>query len=141
MYGTAILWPTLALVALVYAVWFWMYVTRIGHMQAHPPGPDDLSTLGFMRYSQPVEMPANNLRNLFEMPVLYFALVPLLLLFHAVTSVQLVLAWGYVALRAIHSVIHGRKGPVIARFGVYLMSCAVLLAMWVGLIFDVLILR
>lgn len=134
----AIIWPTVLLVVHVYAVWLYMYVTRISYIRAHPPKPGDFSTsLGFMRYTEPVETPANNLRNLFEMPVLYFALVPLLLITGTVSGVQVGLAWGYLALRAVHSVIHIARGPIMARFGVYVVSCVVLLAMWVGFAFEV----
>lgn len=139
---TAILWPTVLLVSHIYAVWFYMYVTRISFIRAHPPQPGDFSTsLGFMRYTEPVEMPANNLRNLFEMPVLYFALIPLLLIAGAVTGAQIALAWGYLALRAVHSVIHIARGPIMARFGVYVASCVVLLMMWIGFAADVLAAR
>ena len=140
--AVAILWPTVLLVAHVYGVWVYMYVTRISFIRAHPPQPGDFSTsLGFMRYTEPVEMPANNLRNLFEMPVLYFALIPLLLITGTVTGVQIALAWGYLALRAVHSVIHIAKGPIVARFGVYVASCVVLLAMWIGFAVDVWVAR
>ncbi len=136
----AILWPTVLLVAHIYLVWVYMYVTRISYIRAHPPQPGDLTTsLGFMRYTEPVEMPANNLRNLFEMPVLYFALVPLMLITGAATGLQVVLAWGYLALRMVHSVIHIARGPIMARFGVYVASCAVLLTMWIGFAAEVLV--
>ena len=90
------------------------------------------------RYFAPVEMPANNLANLFEMPVLFFALVPLLLMFRQVTAAQLALAWAFVALRAAHSVVHIARGPVRARFRIYAASVAVLTAMWIGFFVDAL---
>ena len=52
----ALLWPTFALVALILAVWLALVVKRLRHVKANPP--------------------TRNLANLFEMPVLYFALVP-----------------------------------------------------------------
>lgn len=132
-----ILWPTFALVALIFAVWFWMFVQRFGHMRRNPPGPDSFADgEAAMRYFLPVEMPANNLRNLFEMPVLYFALVPLLLITRHGDHVEVTLAWIYVALRAVHSLIHVGPNPVVARFAVYLASCAVLAAMWIGFAVD-----
>ena len=97
----AMIWPTMALVALVFAVWITLFVQRFRHMQANPPSNRDFATgAAAMRYFEPVEMPANNLRNLFEMPVLYFALVPLLLVTGQTGPVLVVLAWIYVALRA-----------------------------------------
>lgn len=137
MSGTDILWPTFALVALTYGVWFFLYVQRFAHMRRQPPTREDFATgSAALRYFEPVEMPANNLRNLFEMPVLYFALVPLLLVTDRAGAAQVALAWAYVALRALHSYVQivVRKVPV--RFIVYVLSCAVLLAMWIGLLVE-----
>ena len=107
MTGSAILYPTFALVGLIFVVWFTLFVQRLGHIRRQPPRPEDFATgAAAMAYFEPVEMPANNLRNLFEMPVLYFALVPLLLVTGEAGDVQVVLAWIYVGLRAVHSWIH-----------------------------------
>ena len=133
MTQAAIIWPTLALVALVYTVWITLFVQRFLHMKANPPGREDFATgAAATRYFEPVEMPANNLRNLFEMPVLYFALVPLLLVTGQAGPVQVALAWTYVALRALHSFIHIVPKKVPPRFLAYLASTIVLSAMWVG---------
>ena len=79
----AILWPTFALVALIILVWFWLTVERGRHIKRRPPTAEDFATgEAALRYFTPVEMPANNFRNLFEMPVLYFAIVPLLMITH-----------------------------------------------------------
>ncbi len=84
-----ILWPTFALVGWIYAIWFLMYVQRFGLMKRTPPRRDDFATMeAGRRYFAPVEMPAANLINLFEMPVLYFALVPLLLVTHHANHIQ-----------------------------------------------------
>ncbi len=132
-----ILWPTFALVAWIYAIWFLMYVQRFALMRRTPPTLDDFATMeAGRRYFSPVEMPAANLINLFEMPVLYFALVPLLMLTHHANHIQVTLAWAYVALRAVHSFVQIVVKRVPLRFMVYLASCAVLLAMWIGFAVD-----
>ncbi|WP_129790968.1 MAPEG family protein [Sphingosinicella sp. CPCC 101087] len=139
MVATAILWPTFALVILIFAVWTVLYVQRIGHIRRNPPRPEDFATgAAAMRYFEPVEMPANNLRNLFEMPVLYFALVPLLLVTAQAGPVQVVLAWIYVVLRAAHSWIHIVPKQVQPRFFVFFASCVVLAAMWIGFAVNIL---
>lgn len=139
MQVTGILWPTFALVALIFIVWFGLFVARFGHIKRHPPRSEDVATgAAAMRYFEPVEMPANNLRNLFEMPVLYFALVPLLLITHHANYLQVLLAWIFVVLRALHSFIHIGPKKVMPRFMVYLASCIVLSAMWIGFAIDML---
>lgn len=132
-----IIWPTFALVALVFAVWITLFLQRFRHMKRTPPGGEDFATgESSRRYFQPVEMAANNLANLFEMPVLYFALVPLLLITGHANGAQTVLAWLFVLLRAGHSVIHIGPKNVPARFMVYLLSVVTLSMMWVGFFVD-----
>lgn len=134
---TAILWPVFALVAWIYAVWFWMYVERFALMRRTPPGAEDFATMeAGRRYFAPVEMPAANFSNLFEMPVLFFALVPLLMITHHANHIQVALAWIYVALRVLHSLVQIVVRRVPVRFFVYLASCAVLSAMWLGFAID-----
>ena len=132
-----IIWPTFAMVALVFVVWVTLFVQRTRHMKASPPTGEDFATGdAARRYFTPVEMPANNLINLFEMPVLYFALVPLLLITAHANGAQVVLAWLFVALRAAHSFIHIGPKNVQARFIVYLASTIVLAMMWIGYFID-----
>lgn len=139
MQVAGILWPTFALVGLIFIVWFALFVARFGHIKRNPPRPENFATgEAAMRYFEPVEMPANNLRNLFEMPVLYFALVPLLLITHHANHLQVVLAWIYVVLRAVHSFIHIGPKKVMPRFMVYLASCVVLSVMWIGFAINML---
>ena len=133
-----ILWPTFVLVALIWLVWLWLFVARTAHMRRSPPDADSFASgAAATRYFEPVEMPANNLRNLFEMPVLYFALVPLLLLTHQAGRAQLALAWAFVLLRVGHSLVQIAVKRVPLRFLVYLLSCVALLAMWIGFAIDV----
>lgn len=135
----ALLWPTFALVALILGVWFTLFIQRMRHLKRTPPSRADFETgAAARRYFEPVEMPANNLANLFEMPVLFFALVPLLLMFRQVTVAQLMLAWFFVALRAAHSFVHIGPRNIRARFQLYLASVAVLMAMWLGFFVDAL---
>ena len=132
-----ILWPTFALVALIFTVWLVMFVQRYRHIQASPPKAEDFATgAAAMRYFEPIEMAANNLRNLFEMPVLYFALVPLLMITRQASLAQIVLAWLFVIARAIHSFIHVGPNTVQQRARAYIVSTAVLLAMWIGFFID-----
>lgn len=62
--------------------------------------------------------------------------MPLLLITHHAGHVQVALAWGYVVLRAVHSVVHIGSKAVRPRLAVYLLSCVVLSAMWIGFAID-----
>ena len=135
-----ILWPTFALVALVMIVWFTLFAQRLAHMKRTPPAPGTMaSPSAALAYFEPVAMPANNLANLFEMPVLFFALVPLLVIGGMASVLQVALAWLFVFARAVHSLIHISRKPVPARFMAYLASNIVLFAMWIGFFVDMVV--
>jgi hypothetical protein len=137
----AILLPTIALALVVLTVWFILMQQRLHHVATHKPKAANFADgESVARYFRPVERPAQNLANLFEMPVLYFALVPLLLLTGQASVVQVGLAWSFVALRALHSLIHIGPNNVQKRFRLYLASCIALSAMWLGFGIDLFIL-
>jgi hypothetical protein len=132
-----ILWPTFAMVALIFVVWFTLVVRRMRHIKTTPPTRETFASgAAAGRYFEPVEAPAHNLANLFEMPVLFFAIVPLLMGTQQAGIAQVCLAWVYVVLRAIHSWIHLGSNDVRRRFRVYLASVVVLSAMWIGFFID-----
>ena len=134
-----ILWPTIAMAALIWVVWASLFIMRNRHMKKNPPTDDDFKDgMSAFRYFQPVEMPANNLRNLVEMPMLFFALVPLLIVSDTDNALQVVLAWAYVFFRAWHSFEHIVTKKIERRYPVYMASCAVLAAMWIGFVVDLL---
>jgi len=133
----AVLWPTFALVALILAVLMILVTRRLRHIAANPPGSDTFATLESAgAYFRPVEAPAANLANLFETPVLFLALVPLLLLTGLAGPAQVMLAWVYVAARGVHSAIQLGSNRVVPRFRAYAASVAVLSAMWIGFLID-----
>src|SRR5690625_1963572 len=73
---------------------------------------------------------ANNLRNLFELSVLFYVLVVLMLIMDDVDTTQLVLAWVFVISRYLHSLIHLSYNNVTHRFLAYVVGLLVLLIMW-----------
>lgn len=135
----AILWPTVALAGLIFVVWSVLLRKRFAHIAANRPTAADFANAEAVgRYFRPVERPAQNLANLFEMPVLYFALVPLLVLTGSASAAQVALAWIFVALRVVHSAIHIGPNTVRTRARVYIASSIALFAMWVGFVIDLL---
>lgn len=132
-----IIWPVFAMVALIFGVWFVLLFQRLGHMRRTPPTADAFATRDDMRrYFSSVELANDNLANLFELPVLFFAAVLMLIVTHATTPAQVTLAWLYVLLRAIHSIVHIGVRRVRVRAPIYWASTAVLMAMWVGFFID-----
>ncbi len=135
----AIIWPTVAMAAVIFSVWWVLLRQRFAHIAANRPTAADFASAEAVgHYFRPVERPAQNLANLFEMPVLYFALVPLLIVTGRASGIQVALAWVFVALRLVHSIIHIGPNPIRTRARVYIASSVALFAMWLGFVVDIL---
>jgi hypothetical protein len=127
----AIIQPVLAMVGLTFMVWCYMYFKRLRFIRVHSIDPQSVATrtLGAQRLAA-VSAPSDNLMNLFELPVLFYLLVVLLLLTEKASEGFVIAAWVYVALRALHSFIHCIYNQVLHRFAVYAASSMVLWSMW-----------
>lgn len=71
----------------------------------------------------------NHLRNQFELPVLFFALVAFLIAINRVTMIDVILAWAFVVLRVLHSAAALKADNVAMRmrfFGIGLLCVAAL---------------
>jgi hypothetical protein len=126
--------PLLAQVLLTFTVWVYLYITRVSEIKRKRIDPQSLNVR-----SKAQELltdsagPANNFMNLLEMPVLFYLAVLLSLILLVQDQVLIVLAWTYVLLRYIHSLIQCTYNKVMHRFQVYFISCIVLLLIWLRL--------
>jgi hypothetical protein len=73
-----------------------------------------------------VQYPANNLNNLLELPILFYAICLYLYVTGSVDFLYMIGAWSYVGLRAVHSAIQCTTNIVMHRFSVYMASSLVL---------------
>ena len=126
----AILWPALAQAALTAAVWVALYVVRLGELRRRRIDPQRLADSRLAAGVLENVAAADNFRNLFEVPVLFYGVVPLLVVAHAVSGAEVALGWAYVALRAAHSAIHITYNRVLHRFLAYAASTLCVFAMW-----------
>lgn len=123
--------PFLAMMLLTVVVWVYMYIRRIYFIKSRNIRPDQLQRSGELaRISPPdVSNPSDNLKNLFEMPVLFYALSLYLFVTNQVDSIHVTAAWIYFVLRVIHSFIHCTINIIMLRFYAYLVSCLALFLM------------
>ena len=125
-----IFWPMIALVGLTVVVWVLMYSRRLAEMRSKGIAPRELATVSQAATKLSNVTAAENFSNLLEAPVLFYVLCLSLYLTNLVTEGQLLLAWVYVALRAIHSVIHVTSNHVVIRWFFYVASSLCLFVMW-----------
>jgi hypothetical protein len=125
----AIFGPFFATVFLTLLVWVYMYIRRILFITSNKLSPLELAVPGALaRLSPPgVANPSDNLKNLFEIPVLFYALVLYLFVTNQVDAVYVNAAWVFVVFRALHSAVHCTFNLIILRFYLYLIAT---LAVW-----------
>lgn len=126
----AIFWPVAAQIALVAVIWVRLYLARLAEMRARRIDPQSLATSQMAAKALENVSAADNFRNLFEVPVLFYVVCCALAITDLVTPLQMSLAWGYVALRVAHSLIHVTYNRVTYRFVVYALSTLDVFAMW-----------
>ena len=134
MFYKPLLIPLLALVFLTFLVWVYMYVTRLREIKGKSIDPQTLDTRvhGQALLTNSAAQ-ADNLKNLFELPVLFYVAVLLTLVLMIQDRLLVQLVWGYVALRYLHSLVHCTYNRVMHRFIAYAASCLVLMIIWARL--------
>ena len=72
-----------------------------------------------------------NFANLLEVPILFYLLAVLAITLQINDALMVNLAWVFVALRLVHTIIHVSYNYVIHRFAAFAVSVLVLIVMWV----------
>lgn len=80
----------------------------------------------------------NNLRNQFEVPVLFYVVCFVLVAVGTTGALVQVLAWLFVACRAVHAWIHTRSNYVPARRRVFMAGVVIVLVLWLIALFRLL---
>ena len=126
---TAIFGPFFATVFLTLLVWVYMYIRRISFIGSKNISPGDLAVPGALAQLSPpaVSNPSDNLKNLFEIPVIFYALALYLFVTNQVDATYVTAAWVFVVFRGLHSAVHCTINLVTLRFSLYL--CATV-AVW-----------
>jgi len=127
---TALLTPVLALVVLTLIVWIWMYATRIPAMQKVGIQPQDARFPGSLdRLPDSARQVADNYNHLMEQPTIFYALVFYIAVAGHADQPHVWLAWAYVGLRVVHTLIQCTINVVNLRFSVFTLSTLVLMVM------------
>ncbi len=133
MTNHTILLPGVAMVALTFVVLMAMYRRRVAQMKRERIHPQAVATSAASAAKLTDSGPADNFRNLFELPVLFYFALAICAITGLHDTATLALAWAFVASRALHSAIQCTYNKVMHRFRAYLLGAAILLALWVRL--------
>lgn len=123
--------PVIALVLWTGVVWAWMYVTRIPAIVKARMVLDPMMPRGEQMAQLParVRWKADNYNHLLEQPPIFYATVLALALLDDQSASSVYLAWGYVALRIVHSLWQTLSNHIPTRFALFFTSSLVLFAL------------
>ena len=129
MNDTQILMPMLGVMTLTAVVWLVLYARRLPAIAkaGKPAQAYTTPDKGAALLPDEVNYPAYNFRNLFELPVLFYALCLYLYVTGTAEQIDVIAAWVFFGFRVAHSIIHSTVNIVKARFATY---CIAALALW-----------
>ncbi len=124
---TIIFKPFFATMILTFVVWLYMYGRRLPFIFSSGLDPKQMTPAELARLSPPrVSNPSDNLKNLFELPTVFYAVVLYLFATSQVDASYVLAAWAFFLLRAMHSVVHCTFNFIPLRFVLYVLSAGAL---------------
>ena len=128
MQSSHILAPVIALAIWSAVIWLWMYATRIPAILKSRMALDSQMPRGEQMALLPanVRWKADNFNHLMEHPTVFYAVAISLAVLGDQTSASLALAWGYVGVRVVHSLVQVLINHIQTRFALFFLSSLVL---------------
>jgi len=127
MYEHGMIAPVVALVIWSLLMLIWLYATRIPAMQRAKVRPGE-ATKAQME-ALPSANVANNYNHLMEQPTLFYALCFALQFMDQTQPINIGLAWTYVVIRVVHSLVQATVNVIIVRFLIFMLGSLVLMAL------------
>ena len=127
MSQVALLTPIFALILWTFAVFLVLAFGRVKYTK----NPQDAAHSKNLKGSMPdwVERAADNYNHLFEQPVAFYALTLCIAVINNFDSSMVQLAWAFVVLRIMHSLVQLTFNLVLLRFFIFVMGWLVLALM------------
>jgi len=125
--------PVIGLVLWSFVMWAWLYATRIPAIRKYNVSLDPRRSRDEFHAQLPPEVrwKADNYNHLMEQPTLFYAVALTLAVLGEDNTMNIALAWLYVGLRVVHSLVQATTNRIIVRFSVFMISSVVLLALTV----------
>src|SRR4249920_2652147 len=127
----AIFFPMAALAAWTFAV---LLLIPIARFRAGARGAVNAGDFRFGESAAVpglVSLPNRNYMNLLELPLLFYVVCLILFVTAGANHLAVALAWAFVALRIVHSLIHLTYNHVIHRLATFALGSTVLAMLWV----------
>ncbi len=134
--STILLFACIAQAGLTFCIALVLFARRIAEMKRRKIHPQSIANSVQSLHVMEDVRASDNFRNLFEVPVLFYALCALLLVTKSASMFLAVAAWVFVVLRCIHSWIQCTNNKVMHRFYVFTASTLLLLLMWIVFALD-----
>ena len=128
-----ILQPVVALALWTFVIWLWMYATRIPAINK-----SDIDTNTWVggtakdldeKLPAKIQWIAHNYNHLHEAPTVFYAVALVLAITGWGNGLNAQIAWAYVALRILHSLVQILWNRIMVRFGLFMLSSLALLAL------------
>jgi hypothetical protein len=133
----ALVYPVLAQILWTFVVFILLGVRRYGALSSRRTRARDVALSGDA-WPDDEKKVANNLRNQFETPVLFYALCGVATFVGVIPFGMTILAWIYVASRVVHTMIHATSNNLSQRALVYSIGLAALVVMWIVIVLRLL---
>ena len=129
MHISPLLGPVVALVAWSIIMFFWLAIARAPQLRGRKI-PDGTRGADLEREDPGRRnWPAHNYAHLMEQPTIFYAIVFALVLMGFDHPINVYLAWAYVVLRIVHSLIQATVNIVTIRFAVFALSSLCLIGL------------
>jgi hypothetical protein len=126
-----ILQPVIVLVLWSLVMWAWLYATRIPAVNRLKVPLDPYASKSEFDAALPphVRWKADNYNHLMEQPTIFYATALALAVVGQGAGLNAWLAWGYVGLRVVHSLVQATTNVIMVRFGVFMLASVALLVL------------
>ena len=131
MRNPAILYPLFALAAWTLVVLVLIPVARVRAGRRREIVTDDFKFGESPKVPGYVSIPNRNYMNLLELPMLFYVVGIVLYVTGGASSLAIAVAWAFVVLRVVHSIIHLSYNRVLHRLTAFSAANAALVVLWV----------
>ena len=125
----AILGPVATLALWSMVMWVWMYATRIPAMQTAKIDLEEAARKRVLELPPEVMWVSDNYNHLMEQPTIFYAAAFAAQLAGQADATNVALAWTYVGLRIVHSLVQCTVNRIMVRFTVFALSTIALAVM------------